>query len=144
MIAALVESVYGTGSRVSEVLAGLGEPAMPAISRLTTAAESSQRSNAYDLLGLMLAKQRAGKLGRPLSASSFAEARRLLANGLGDRDTVARRNAVRAGTKAQDRGAIPKLKVLAATDPDSGQAGFEWNSVRGLAAAALKEMAREP
>lgn len=28
--------------------------------------------------------------------------------------------------------------------PDSGQAGFEWNSVRGLAAAALKEMAREP
>jgi hypothetical protein len=140
LVAALVESVYGTGSRMAERLASLGEAAMPAISKLSRSAAASQRSNAYDLLGMMLAKQSTGGLRRPLTSSSVLEARRVLTRGLRDLNVVARRDAVRAITKARYRGAIAALRELAARDPDVGQEGFEWNSVRALAAAALRQL----
>ena len=144
LVAALVGSVYGTGSRLAQTLAGLGQPALSAVSKLSNSDDSSRRSNAYDILGLMLAKQATRELRQPLTNSSVARAQGILIKALKDHNVVARRDAVRAITTARYRGAIPALRLLAKTDPDVGQKGFDWNSVRGLAAAALKELTDVP
>jgi hypothetical protein len=147
VVAALVESsIFNSGSKLSQAIAEVGDSALPAILRASAGPDIYKSSNAFDLLGRMLASHRTGALRQPLSANSEAAARRALLRGLRHTDIVCRREAVRGVERAGLREAVPVLRELAATDPDDGRGrnGPLRFSVRGLAANALATLSKEP
>jgi hypothetical protein len=92
------------------------------------------RSRAYDLFGEMLAPQRDKALRTPLTPQSEATARKVLLDGLRDRDIVCRRDAVCAVVKSRELEALPifagSLRPIPTTDATASRGSRSGASPR--------------
>lgn len=143
LVAELLDGAFNTGSRYAQIIATVGEGAVPPLLLAAGGRDIYRRSKAYDVIGFTLANHRGGVVRQRLTVSSERSLRAALLKGLRDADIVCRREAVRAVVRAGDRTALPTLEWLAANDPDSGRGNLAAYSVRGQAIHAVSVLTRD-
>jgi hypothetical protein len=138
LLSAMVNGTYNSDSPYAKELAAYGEWVVAPALALTRTDIVANRWNAYAMLGEILRADNVRQLKYPLAPGSAARLRIALRGGLQDPETVTRRETVRAIVAADDREALPLLRLLAANDPDAGENPKQRRySVRGLAEKAI-------
>lgn len=136
---ALVMGSYNPDSAFATGLALEGAAIVPIVLEMTKATINPTKWNAFALIGELLSLQDARRLATPLSAGSQSALRSAAREGLLDPAPDVRIWAISAVVRGKDREAVPYLRLLAQTDPDTDRGATKY-SVRSSAAAALEKL----
>ena len=137
LLRAAIRTSYNPGSRYSRLLANLGAPIVPHALEIAAGSSLLGRARAYRLIGELVQGSNSQTLRAPITAQIGSGLKQTLRNGLLDAEPYGRQEAIDAVVDAHDLEAIPILKLIAASDPDSGP-----YSTRQRAAAALLMLQR--
>jgi hypothetical protein len=133
---ALLEAV-AMSDGLDRSIAHYGQPAFGATLNCVRSASLERQATGYDVLGLMLEAHAAGSLAAPLSARDRQAAAHVITAGLQAAESSLRITAIRAARRGRVEGALPILRVLAATEPKDGP-----DSIGQAAADAVASLSR--